>query len=116
MREAQRIRMKKPINIYRNRLRSSLHYCFKKAKSFTKHLPYSRKELCDHLEMIKLKQNNKCPMCNSNYDDTGFDIDHIIPTSSALNEAELLSLFNLENLSLLCPRCNRHIKRDHYIY
>lgn len=112
MRNSARIRLQKPINIYKNRLRSTLYYCFKGTKGFTKHLPYSRRELCDHLETIRLKQNNQCPMCKNNYDDTGFDIDHIIPISSASNESELLALFNLENLSLLCPKCNRWIKRD----
>lgn len=112
MRNSARARLQKPINMYKNRLRSTLYHCFKGKVGFTKNLPYSKIELCDYLEAIRLKQNNKCPMCKSNYDDTGFDVDHIVPTSSASNESELLALFNLENLSLLCPRCNRWVKRD----
>lgn len=112
MRDAARVRLTKPINIYKNRLRSTLHHCSRGTISFTKHLQYSSKELHNHLETIKLKQNNQCPMCNANYDDVGFDIDHIIPTSSASNKSELLALFDLENLSLLCPNCNRYIKSD----
>jgi len=112
MRNSARARLTKPINVYKNRLRSTLYYCFKGAVGFTKHLPYSRKELCDYLEGIRLEQNNRCPMCQDNYDDVGFDIDHIIPTSSTADSTELLLLFNLDNLSLLCPKCNRWVKRD----
>ncbi|KKN98914.1 hypothetical protein LCGC14_0141590 [marine sediment metagenome] len=112
MRASRRIRMRKPIKMYENRLRSSLHHCFVGHVSFTKHLPYSSQELHNHLESIKLKQNNKCPMCSDDYNNTGFDIDHIIPTSSATNDWDMLELFSLKNLSLLCPRCNRFVKRD----
>lgn len=112
MRNSARIRLQKPINMYKNRLRGTLYYCFKGTKGFTKNLPYSSKELCDHIEKIRLKQNNQCPMCKDSYDNTGFDIDHIIPLSSTSNESKLLALFNLENLSLLCPKCNRWVKRD----
>lgn len=112
IRNAARARLTKPINIYKNRLRGTLYYCFKGTKGFTKNLPYSSQELYNHIEKIKLKQNNQCPMCKDNYDNTGFDIDHIIPLSSTSNESKLLALFNLENLSLLCPRCNRYVKRD----
>lgn len=112
MRNSARMRLQKPLNMYKNRLKSTLYYCFKGTKGFTKNLPYSKQELHNHLEAIRLKQNNKCPMCTNNYNNTGFDIDHVIPTSFASNELELLALFNLENLSLLCPRCNRWVKRD----
>jgi len=112
IRNAARVRLTKPINIYKNRLRGTLYYCFKGTMGFTKNLPYSSKELCNHIEKIRLKQNNQCPMCKDNYDNTGFDIDHIIPLSSTSNESKLLALFNLENLSLLCPKCNRWVKRD----
>lgn len=112
MRDSARARLTKPINIYKNRLRSTLYHCSKGTISFTKNLQYSSEELHNHLEAIRLKQNNRCPMCNISYDDVGFDIDHIIPTSSASNKSRLLVLFDLENLSLLCPNCNRHVKRD----
>jgi len=109
---AQKNRLRQPIYIYQNRLRSALRHRLNRQKSFTKHLPYSGRELCDYLEDVRRQQNNRCPMCKSDYDDVGYDIDHIIPTSSASNESELLALFSLENLSLLCPRCNRFVKRD----
>ena len=42
----------------------------------------------------------------------GWDIDHIIPCSSALNENELLKLNHYSNLKPLCSYNNRYIKRD----
>lgn len=43
---------------------------------------------------------------------TAWDIDHIIPLSSATNEIELLKLNNYTNLQPLCSYTNRFIKRD----
>lgn len=42
----------------------------------------------------------------------GWDIDHIIPASSAANENELLRLNHYTNLQPLCSRYNRDIKRN----
>ncbi len=39
-----------------------------------------------------------------------WDIDHIIPTSSAKNEEELIKLNHYTNLQPLCSKVNRHIK------
>lgn len=44
--------------------------------------------------------------------DTAWDIDHIIPLSSAKNEEELLKLCHYTNLQPLCSYTNRHIKRN----
>ena len=41
-----------------------------------------------------------------------WDIDHIIPVSSAKNEQELLELNHYTNLQPLCSYHNRYIKRD----
>ncbi len=48
----------------------------------------------------------------SNY---GWDIDHIIPSSSAKTEEELLVLNRFNNLQPLCSYQNRVIKRDKII-
>lgn len=42
----------------------------------------------------------------------GWDIDHIIPLSSAKTEEELLKLFHYTNLQPLCSKINRTIKKD----
>lgn len=42
----------------------------------------------------------------------GWDIDHIIPTSSAINETEVIKLNNFNNLQPLCSKVNRDIKKD----
>lgn len=44
----------------------------------------------------------------------GWDIDHIIPSSSALNEEELLKLNHFSNLQPLCSYINRDVKIDNY--
>jgi hypothetical protein len=43
---------------------------------------------------------------------TGWDIDHIIPISSAKTESTLLELNNFKNLQPLCSHINRNIKGD----
>lgn len=42
----------------------------------------------------------------------GWDIDHIIPLSSANNEEDLLKLCHYSNLQPLCSKINRDIKKD----
>ncbi len=42
----------------------------------------------------------------------GWDIDHIIPNSSAINESEVYELNHYSNLQPLCSYVNRDIKRD----
>jgi hypothetical protein len=97
---------------YEHRLRTSLRLASNGQLSYTKNLPYTSRELCDHLEKTRKQQENICPMCNNSYDIVGYDIDHIIPISSASSSKQLLSFFNLKNLSLLCPTCNRYVKKD----
>ena len=41
----------------------------------------------------------------------GWDIDHIIPLDSAINEIELLRLNHYSNLQPLCSKVNRDIKK-----
>ena len=41
-----------------------------------------------------------------------WDIDHIVPLASALNEEEVLKLNHYSNLQPLCSKTNRHIKRN----
>jgi hypothetical protein len=42
----------------------------------------------------------------------GWDIDHIIPVSSATSEEEVIKLNHYTNLQPLCSKINRNIKKD----
>lgn len=44
----------------------------------------------------------------------GWDIDHIIPLSSAKSEEEVIKLNHYTNLQPLCSKFNRDIKRDNF--
>jgi hypothetical protein len=46
----------------------------------------------------------------------GWDIDHIIPLSSAKTEEELLKLFNYTNQQPLCSKINRDVKKNFINY
>ena len=46
----------------------------------------------------------------------GWDIDHIIPTSIAMCEKELIDLNNYKNLQPLCSKINRDIKKDNITF
>ena len=46
----------------------------------------------------------------------GWDIDHIIPIDSALNEEDLIKLNHYSNLQPLCSKINRDIKVNNIIY
>jgi 5-methylcytosine-specific restriction endonuclease McrA len=44
--------------------------------------------------------------------DVGWDVDHIVPTSSANTEEELIKLFHYTNLRPLCSKINRDEKKN----
>lgn len=44
----------------------------------------------------------------------GWDIDHIIPLSTAKNEGEIIKLNHYSNLQPLCSKMNREIKKNNY--
>lgn len=46
----------------------------------------------------------------------GWDIDHKIPTSSAINEDDVIKLNHFNNLQPLCSYINRYVKRDKFNY
>ena len=45
----------------------------------------------------------------------GWDIDHIIPSSSAINEEGVIALNHYTNLQPLCSKVNRDIKKDNTV-
>ena len=46
----------------------------------------------------------------------GWDIDHIIPLSSAITEEDVIRLNHYTNLQPLCSYINRHVKMDKLDY
>jgi len=42
----------------------------------------------------------------------GWDLDHIIPISSAITEQEVIKLNHFTNLQPLCSKINRYIKKN----
>jgi hypothetical protein len=100
------------IHNYEHQLRGALEHLRLNKINSSKHLSYNKEQLHNHLDNIIKNQNNSCPMCSMSYEINPFDIDHIIPTHTANTKEELLKLFNLNNLSLLCYKCNRCVKRD----
>lgn len=106
-RQWQKQQMDDPRWRYAHRLRVQLRQAIRSKKiGCFRFLPYSPNELRDYLETIRHKQKNRCPSCDISYDITGFQIDHIIPLASANSNIEILKLFTIKNLSLLCGSCN----------
>jgi hypothetical protein len=77
--------------------------------------------LCCSFEELKLHLENQFEswMNWDNYGkyqkDTfnfGWDLDHIIPVSSALNEEDIIMLNHYINLQPLCSKFNRDLKKD----
>ena len=77
---------------------------------------------CSFLEFKNYLESNFDPWmsldnygkCNGelNY---GWDIDHVIPLSSAKTKEEVIKLFHYTNLKPLCSYTNRYIKRNNLI-
>lgn len=112
LRAAVRRRRATLLGRYEVRLRNRLARLACGRISLSRDLPYTSEELCEHLKTVRARQGGCCPMCHRAYDDVGCDIDHVMPLASATSREEVVQLFALNNLSLLCPRCNRHVKRD----
>lgn len=109
------------ISRLRFRIRHSLNNILKDSKGILngafRNLPYSQLDLFNHIENIKKQQRNCCPICNNNYDEVGFNIEHIIPLKIAKTEQEIINLFALSNLSLMCGSCNSSKgKKDYNIW
>lgn len=109
-RELKRIRDRKqyqnPKNRFIKNIRNRLNQCYYGLTVRFIDLNYSGEELRDHLLKIKDQQTNKCPGCQRDYDEIGFTIEHIVPVSSGKSKEEIINLFNLNNLSLMCKNCN----------
>jgi hypothetical protein len=109
-----------PIFKLKVNIRTNIYYNLKKAK-YDKNLKTDIILGCSY-EFFKeyLESKFESWMTWENYGlyngelNYGWDIDHIIPTSSATTEEELLKLNNFNNLQPLCSKINRDIKKDNF--
>jgi len=97
---------KDPINNFKDRIRNRLNNTYHGRAAHFKDLGFSGEELRNHLFKIKEQQNNECPICNRNYNECKMIIEHIIPLAIAKSKNEIINLFALSNLSLMCSECN----------
>jgi len=77
---------------------------------------YKNRNMCKNVYMNREKvawENRGLYNGELNY---GWDIDHIIPLSSALTEEKLIKLNHYTNLQPLCSYTNRYIKKDNLNY
>ena len=106
-RESQRRLRQGLLGKITNRLRVALHARLRGAG--LSGLPCTAEELQAHINARLHARRFKCPMCGASLEG-GFDIDHVVPLSSARTVDEMLELFALSNLDVLCPSCNQHRK------
>lgn len=75
-------------------------------------LPYTPDVFVAHINARLAHWDYVCPRCEEvNLQVSGYEIDHVIPLATATTEEEVLRLFELSNLDVLCRSCNRS-KRD----
>jgi len=103
--------LENPINNLANKLRKRVRQGLnrisnKKINGCFRNLDYTPLQLYNYLENIKRLQNNECPYCKISYDKCKVSIDHIIPLEKAKTEEEIINLFDLKNLNLMCKSCN----------
>ena len=113
--ECTRTRAQKPINKFANNLRNCIGKSFKRVRNKNDrhkrmgafcYLSYTKEELYNYLENTRKLQENKCPSCDISYDKCVMSIDHVIPLIKAKTEQQVIDLFDLKNLNLICKSCN----------
>ena len=86
------------------RLQGALRSCLKKNEWGRSSLPWTPAALRTHIEERIQARDGCCPLCGTPLD--RFHIDHKRPLKLARTKEEVLALFALENLDVLCPSCN----------
>jgi len=105
---------KNPIINFSNRIRASIAIYLKRINNGNgpikrgcfRHLDYTPIQLYSYLENTRELQNNKCPHCYTSYDKCEMNIEHVIPLATAKTEQQVIDLFCLQNLNLMCKSCN----------
>jgi len=118
-------RKKRSLMKYRliDNLRTLIRNSFKKignkngnyiARGCFRNLDYTPTQLYNYLNNIKKLQENKCPVCNTDYNNCVMTIEHVIPLATAKTEQEIINLFDLKNLNLMCMSCNSSKNKKDY--
>lgn len=103
-----------PVINFSNRIRALIAIYLKRINNGSgpvkrgcfRHLDYTPVQLYNYLGNIKKLQDNKCPICQTSYDKCEMNIEHVIPLQRAKTEQEVINLFDLKNLNLMCKSCN----------
>lgn len=120
--ELLKIRLKTdPVFALKYKLRSSLNAIFRH-KGYTKKSKSHIILGCSYEEFMLYLENQfeswmtwgNRGLYNGEYE-YGWDIDHIIPISSAETEEDIIRLNHYSNLQPLCSKINRDIKKDNII-
>jgi len=94
----------------KNKSKRQRYYKDNKNKILSKQKKDSRKEYNKKYYELN-KEKKKYRGLYNGYFNYGWDIDHIIPISSAKTEDDIIKLNHYTNLQPLCSKLNRHIKR-----
>lgn len=86
----------------------------RKTKGCFRNLDFTPRDLYNYLENTRELQNNKCPHCHTSYDKCEMNIEHAIPLSTAKTEQQVIDLFCLQNLNLMCKSCNSSKQDTNY--
>ncbi|MEN6291685.1 MAG: hypothetical protein ABFD07_06685 [Methanobacterium sp.] len=116
--ELLKIRLQNPIEALKYKLRSSLNSIFRHNGFTKKHKSHdiigcSYEEFKQHLESLFepwMNWDNR-GLYNGEFN-YGWDIDHIVPLSTATTEEELIKLCHYTNTQPLCSKVNRDIKKN----
>jgi len=113
-------RLKNPVEALKYKLRSSFNSIFR-YKGYTKKHKSHHILGCTFEEFKTYLESKFDPWMNwdnrglyngePNY---GWDIDHIIPISSAVTEEDVIRLNHYSNLQPLCSKINRDIKKNNF--
>ncbi len=96
-----------------NRLRVALKRAL--GGGSTKVLPYTTEVFIAHIQARLAARNYICPLCNVADLHQEYDVDHRVPLSSATTTEDVVKLFELSNLDVLCPPCNQFRKGDKFL-
>lgn len=118
--EYNKIRLKNPYWNFSNKIRCALRRSFKlqgliKQSNTFELLGFTPKELFNHLSFYLDKPCELCKTSKVVFSENGNHMDHITPISFGNSLNDIIKLNQLNNLRLICPKCNLE-KSNSYEY